>query len=181
MKYSRAWAILLYLCFMTVDLDAESLYIWTDKAGVEHITTEPPPKDVKTSAIIEYAPASEKQIEQYEQQKKASLEAWRIGRKRQEALEARRRADEAQKEALEARARAEHAAQAAKEYIETHNQNQYMRLVHKYEMRKVAAEASTARQQALEAEKRAKEAVERARLAEEQLQQVSKGAQNTEP
>jgi hypothetical protein len=171
MKYLTASAIVLFLGFTAAGLNADRLYIWTDKAGVEHITEEPPPAGAKTNSVMEYTPESKEQVEKYEQRKQKSVENWFIERRRQEALAARKKAEQAQKEALEARANAESTAQAAREYIETHNRNQYMRQAYKYQLRKAAEDANTAREQALEAEKRAQEAEERARLAEERLQQ----------
>jgi|GEM_PF-539514 len=169
MKYLTASAIVLVLGFMNTALKADRLYIWTAPSGVEHITEQPPPAGAKTNSVIDYTPESKKQVEQYEQQQQESLENWRLKQRRREALEARKKADEAQQEALKVRAKAQSAARTAKEYIETHNRNQYMRRAYKYELRKAAEDAATARQQAQEAEKRAKEAEERARLAEERL------------
>jgi hypothetical protein len=186
MKYLTASAIVLVLGFMNTALKADRLYIWTDQTGVEHITEQPPPAGAKTNSVIDYTPESEKQVEQYEQQQQESLENWRLKQRRREALAAGKKADEAQQEALKARAKAQSAARAAKEYIETHNRNQYMRRAYKYELRKAAEDADTARQQAQAAEKRAKEAQDRARLAEERLQhtlqeEAGKGEQNTGP
>jgi colicin import membrane protein len=183
MKYLTASAIVLFLGFTAVGINADLLYIWTDKAGVEHITEEPPPAGAKTNSVMEYTPESEEQVEQYEQQKQKSVENWLIERRKQEASAARKKADEAQQEALEARAKADSAAKAAREYIETHNRNQYMRRAYKYQLRKAAEDANTAREQALEAEKRAQEAGEIARRAEERLQQdlqeAGRGEQTT--
>jgi len=57
----------------------------------------------------------------------------------------------------------------AKEYIDTHDHNQYMRRAHKYEMRKKAGDADAALDQANAAVEKARKAEEKAKRAEEEL------------
>jgi hypothetical protein len=57
----------------------------------------------------------------------------------------------------------------AKEYIDTHDRNQYMRRAHKYEMKKKASEADAAIDQANAAAEKARKAAEKAKRAEEEL------------
>ena len=60
----------------------------------------------------------------------------------------------------------------AKEYIDTHDRNQYMRRAHKYEMKKKAGEAEAAVDQANAAAEKARKAEEKAKRAEEELNNI---------
>jgi hypothetical protein len=174
MKHRKATAILLFVWLVAAVSSADKLYIWTDKSGGEHITQEPPPKGAQTNSVMNYTPEPEKEVQRYRQRQRQELENYFVGQRRQEALDARSKADQTRREAEEARIEADLVTRQSQEYIETHNRNQYMRRAFKYERRKAAEKAEAARQNARQAAKVAREAEEKARLAEQRLQQALK-------
>jgi hypothetical protein len=99
------------------------------------------------------------------------------------AADRKRKLDEAQNEELKAQKAAEEARKTrgeadatvkdAKEYIDTHDRNQYMRRAYKYEMKKKAGEAEAAVDRANAAAEKARKAEEKAKRAEEDLNNVN--------
>ncbi|MEJ2168671.1 MAG: DUF4124 domain-containing protein, partial [Desulfobacterales bacterium] len=141
MKYPTATAILTLFWFTAAVSTADELYIWQDKSGVRHITQEAPPEGAHTNSVIGYTPQPEKEVQQYEQQQRLKSENQLVEQRKREAQEANQKAEEARREAQKAKSEANLVAQEAQKYIDTHNQNQYMRRAFKYERRKAAEDA----------------------------------------
>lgn len=55
-------------------LIAGEIYIWTDKKGVEHITTTPPPENAKVRHREKYQQTNQWEIDAYERQRKAAAD-----------------------------------------------------------------------------------------------------------
>ena len=181
MKHLNTAATLLSVWLAAAVSNADQLYIWTDKSGEAHITQEPPPAGIQPNSTVEYTPEPKREVRQFRQQQRRELSDYFVDKRRQEALEARRQAAEARREAEEARVAADLITRQSQEYIDTHNQNQYMRRAFKYERRKAAEKAEAARQSAQQAVKKAEQAEEAARLAEQRLQQALQWERETEP
>jgi len=161
----------LFMAF--AELQSAEVYTWTDENGNLHITQEPPPKKAKLKETMTYQPQPAIKDSETERRQKAVDEAAAEKLKSTELQKARAEAEQARKEAEIAEAQAEEAARMAKEYIETHNRNQYMRRAYQYQMEKAAADAEAAQERARLAEQRAIEAEKKARLAQEQTQPAS--------
>jgi hypothetical protein len=93
-------------------------------------------------------------------------------RKLEEAQNAELKAQKAAEEAKITRDKADAAVKDAKDYIDTHDRNQYMRRAHKYEMKKKAGDAEAAVDQAKSAAEKVRKAEEKAKRAEEELNNI---------
>ena len=170
MKYLIIGAVIASFIMAFAELQSAEVYTWTDENGNLHITQDPPPKKAKLKETMTYQPQPAIKVEETERRQKALDEAADEKLKSAELQKARAEAAQTRKEAEIAAAKAEEAARMAKEYIETHNRNQYMRRAYKYQMEKAAADAKAAQERARLAEQRAIEAEKKARLAQEQIQ-----------
>jgi hypothetical protein len=130
MKYFLIGVVIAGLFAASADLRAAEVYTWTDEKGNLHITQDPPPKKAKLKDTIIYEPQSAVKELETERRQKTADEAAAEKQNSDELLKARAEAEQARKDAETAAAKAEEAARVAKEYIETHNRNQYMRRVY---------------------------------------------------
>ena len=174
MKTVSAGLSLLLLFFTNTGIFADQVYTWTDKDGNMHITAEPPPRNARIKDVIEYKPRADETVSDAENKRDSEARVAPGEQESDELRRARARANKARQEAQTARAKADEATKAAEKYIETHNQNEYMRRAHQYQMRKAADDAKAAQEQArvaeekaIEAEKKAIEVEKKAKLAEE--------------
>ena len=106
------------------------------------------------------------------QEVNAGTEAELKKQKSDGARKARAEAEKAKKEAGIARGIAEEATRMAKEYIETHDRNQYERRAYEYQMEKAVEDAKDAEKQARIAQEKAIQVEKKAKLAEEQARQA---------
>lgn len=169
MKLLRLGLIIFFFLAVTGPLSADEVYTWTDKDGDLHITDEPPPQDATVRNVIKYKPQPEKEIQEIQRQQQMRENAVDRKRKLEEAQNLDLEAQKAAEEAKTARDKADAAVKDAKEYIDTHDRNQYMRRAYKYEMKKKAGEANTAVDRANAAAEKARKAEEKAQRAEEKL------------
>ena len=169
MKLLGLGFIIVFFFATTGPLSADKVYTWTDKDGNLHITDQPPPEGAKVDNVIKYKPQSEKEVLEIQRQQQMRENAVDRKQKLEEAQNAELKAQKAAEEAKIARAKADAAVKDAKEYIDTHDRNQYMRRAHKYEMKKKGAEADAAVDQANAAAEKARKAEEKAKRAEEEL------------
>jgi len=161
--------ILVFLFATTGSLNADKVYTWTDKDGNLHITDQPPPEGANVRNVIKYKPRPEKEVQEIQRQQQIWINAAERKRKLEEAQKAKLEAQKAAEEAKIARGKANAAVKDAKEYIDTHDRNQYMRRAHKYEMKKKASEANAAVDQANAAAEKARKAAEKAKRADKEL------------
>jgi len=174
MKFSHTVAAILVSFLISPDLTAGTIYKWTDKNGVEHITNLPPPEEVKVQERINYKERTAKERQEYQNIQEKEREESLKQQREQEAQEAKIRAEKAAKEAQEAKVGAEQATQKAQEYTE------------KYGLwKKDAKDAFRKRsrmliKEAKEAEARANEAVAKANQAEKEAIEAAKEAQEIE-
>ena len=153
-------------------LSADKVYTWTDKDGKLHITDQPPPESANVRDVIKYKPQSEEEVmknQRQQQMRENAEDRKRKKRKLEETQNAELKAQKAAEEAKIERDKADAAVKDAKEYIDTHNRNRYMRRAYKYEMKKKAAEAETTVDQSNAAAEKARKAEEKAKRAEEEL------------
>jgi len=172
MKFFGLGLIIIFFFATTGPLSADKVYTWTDKDGNLHITDQPPPKSAKVRNVIKYKPKSEKEILENQRQQRMWINAAERKRKLEDAQNAELEAQKAAEEAKIKRSKADAAVKEAKEYIDTHDRNQYMRRAHKYEMKKKASEAEAAVDQANAAAEKARKAAEKAKRAEEGLNDI---------
>jgi hypothetical protein len=172
MKLFGLSIIIIFFFATTGPLSADKVYTWTDKDGNVHITDQPPPKSAKISNVTTYKPQSQKEVRENQRQQQMRENAVDRKRKLEEAQDAGQKAQKAAEEAKRTRGKADAAVKDANQYIDTHDQNQYMRRAHKYEMKKKAGEAEAAVNQANAAAEKARKAEEKVKRAEEELNNI---------
>jgi hypothetical protein len=160
--------------FATVGpLSADKVYTWTDKDGHLFITDQPPPESANVSNVTTYKPQSEKEVLKNQRHQQMQENAADRKRKLEEAQNAELKAQKAAEEARITRGEADATVKDAKEYIDTHDRNQYMRRAYKYEMKKKAGEAEATVDRANAAAEKARKAEEKVKRAEEDLNNVN--------
>jgi hypothetical protein len=169
MKSLSLGIIIIFFFATTGPVSADKVYTWTDKDGNVHITNQPPPQGAKVRDVIKYKPQSEEEVMKNQRQQQMRENAVDRKRKLEETQNAELKAQKAAEEAKIARDKADAAVKDAKEYIDTHDRNQYMRRAYKYEMKKKASEAEAAVDQAKAAAEKARKSEEKAKRAEEEL------------
>jgi hypothetical protein len=172
MKLFGLGTIIILFLATTVPLSADKVYTWTDKDGNVHITDQSPPEGASVRDVIKYKPPSEGEVLKNQRQQQMRENAVDRKRKLEEAQNAERKAQKAAEEANITRGKADAAVKDANKYIDTHDRNQYMRRAHKYEMKKKAGEAEAAVDQANAAAEKARKAEEKAKRAEEELNNI---------
>ena len=177
MKLFRLGIIIIFFFATSGPLSADKVYTWTDKDGNLHITDQPPPEGASVRNVIKYKPQSEKEVLENDRQQQIRENAVDRKQKLEEAQNAELEARKAAEEARITRGKADAAVKDAKDYIDTHDRNQYMRRAHKYEMKKKAGEADAAVDQANAAAEKARKAQEKAKRAEEELNNIQKSIQ----
>ena len=66
LKFLCTTTTILILFLTRPDLNAETIYKWTDANGVVHITNLPPPKEVKIQEVMRYKEETAKEIREYQ-------------------------------------------------------------------------------------------------------------------
>jgi hypothetical protein len=172
MKLFGLGFIIIFFLATTGPLSADKVYTWTDKDGNVHITDQPPPEGANVSNVTTYKPQSEKEILKNQRQQHMRENAVDRKRKLEETQNAELKAQKVAEEAKIERDKADAAVEDAKQYIDTHDRNQYMRRAHKYEMKKKAGEAEAAVDQANAAAEKVRKAEEKAKRSEEELNNI---------
>ena len=163
MKLFGLGFIILFFLATTGPLSAAKVYTWTDKDGKVHITDQPPPEGANVSNVMTYKPQSEKEVLENDRKQQMRENAVDRKQKLEESQNAEQEAQKAAEEAKVAGDKADAAVKDAKQYIDTHDRNQYMRRAYKYEMKKKAAEAEADVDQANAAAEKARKAQEKAK------------------
>lgn len=158
------------------DLWAGSIYTWTDQNHVVHITETPPPPGVVPDDVMNNPPEQPSRA-QPGSQKPQSIGSWEIQQAEQQARQASQQLEQAQKHAQQVKQEAERIIRDSQQYIDTHDNNQYMRTAHKYQLRQ-------ARNAILESEAKVQDAADQLRQAEQnavasqqQLKEAQRGTQ----
>ena len=173
MKLFGLGTIIIFFFATTGLLSADKVYTWTDKDGNVHITDQPPPEGANVREVTTYKPQSEEEVMENQRQQQVRENAVDRKRKLEEAQDAELKAQKAAEEVKITRGKADAAVKNANQYIDTHDENQYMRRAHKYEMKNKAGEAEAAVDQAnAAAAEKARKAEEKAQRAEEELNNI---------
>jgi hypothetical protein len=172
MKLFGLGIIITFFLATTGPVSADKVYTWTDKDGNVHITDQPPPEGANVRDVIKYKPQPEEEVMKNQRQQQMRENAVDRKRKLEETQNAELKAQKAAEEAKIERDKADAAVKDAKQYIDTHDRNQYMRRAHKYEMKKKASEAEAAVDQANAAAEKARKAEEKAKRAEAELNNI---------
>jgi len=153
---------------------AGSIYTWTDKNGVVHITETPPPPGAAVEDAMSNPPESA--VQPSPPQPPQSVGAWEVQQAEQQARQAQEQLEAARQQAAEAEQEAQQTIRQSEEYIGTHDKNQYMRQVFTYELKQAADAARAAEAQAQEAAGQVQQAEQNAAAAQQQVQGAQEDA-----
>jgi hypothetical protein len=153
---------------------AGSIYTWTDKNGAVHITETPPPPGAAVEDAMSNPPESPAPAQPSPPPQ--SIGDWEVQQAEQQARQAQEQLEAARQKAAEAEQEAQQTIRQSEEYIDTHDNNQYMRRVLKYQLRQAADAAQAAETKAEEAADQVKQAEQDAAAAEQQVQGAQEDA-----
>ena len=157
-------------------LRAGSIYTWTDKNGAVHITETPPPPGAAVEDALSNPPESPAPVRPAQPQPPQSIGDWEVQQAEQQARQAQEQLEAARQKAAEAEREAQQTIRQSEEYIDTHDNNQYMRRVFKYELKQAADAAQAAEAKAQEAAGQVQQAEQNAAAAEQQVQGAQEDA-----
>ena len=175
MKTGFTFVFALFLLCGSHILSAQTLFTWTDEAGVTHITENKPPEGIQIEEKFHYQKQpSKRPLEIEENRKKGQTDL-----EKSEAIERaeieRRKANEAKQKAEEAFKKANQIKKETDEYVEKvkykSRKTKSLRVKMKRrieEANKAIAEAEQLKQFAIKAEKKAKDAESEAIKLEEE-------------
>lgn len=153
-----------------------TIYTWTDKNGAVHITETPPPPGAAVEDVLSNPPESPAPVKPSQPQAPQSIGDWEVQQAEQQAQQAQEQLEAARQKAAEAEQEAQQTIRQSEEYIDTHDNNQYMRQAFKYELRQAAAAAQAAEAKAQEAADQVKQAEQNAAAAQQQVQGAQEDA-----
>jgi len=151
-----------------------SIYTWTDKNGAVHITETPPPPGAAVEDVMNNPPESPAPVQP--SQPPQSIGNWEVQQAEQQARQAQEQLQAARQKAVEAEREAQQTIRQSEEYIDTHDNNQYMRQAFTYELRQAADAAQAAAAKAQEAAEQVKQAEQNAAAAQQQVQGAQEDA-----
>ena len=177
LKFLCTTGAILILFLARPDLNAETIYKWTDANGVVHISNLPPPKEVKIQEVMRFKKETAKEIREYQHlQEKKSQERFKQ-QKIKDAQESKIRAQKAKLKAEEAKVHAEQAILKAQESVEKYNvRKKKIRKKHRKKVSKLIEEAKEAEAQASKLIEEAQEAENKTNKAVTKANQVEKEA-----
>jgi hypothetical protein len=152
------------------DLWSGSIYTWTDKNGTIHITETPPPTGATVEGVMGNPAESPDSVQPAQPQPSQSVWKWNLEQAEQQARQAQEQLEAARQKAAEAEQEAQRTIQQSKEYIDSHDNNQYMRWAFRYKLRMAAEAAQAAQAKAREAAGQVKQAEQRVADALQQVQ-----------
>jgi type IV secretory pathway VirB10-like protein len=155
---------------------AGSIYTWTDKNGAVHITETPPPPGAAVEDAMSNPPESPAPAPVQPSPPPQSIGDWEVQQAEQQAMQAQEQLEAARQKAAEAEQEAQQTIRQSEEYIDTHDNNQYMRRVLKYQLRQAADAAQAAEAKAQEAAGQVQQAEQDAAAAEQQVQGAQEDA-----
>jgi type IV secretory pathway VirB10-like protein len=155
---------------------AGSIYTWTDKNGAVHITETPPPPGAAVEDVTSNPPESPAPVQPSQPQLPQSIGNWEVQQAEQQAQQAQEQLEAERQKAAEAEREAQQTIRQSEEYIDTHDDNPYMRRVLTYEVKQAADAAQAAEAQAQEAAGQMKQAEQDAAAAQQQVQGAQEDA-----
>jgi hypothetical protein len=150
-----------------------SIYTWTDKNGAVHITETPPPPGAAVEDVLSNPPDPPTPAQPSPPQ---PIGNWEVEQAEQQARQAQEQLETARQKAAEAEQEARQTIRQSEEYLDTHDNNQYMRRAFKYELRQAAEAAQAAEAKAREEAAQVKQAEQNAAAAEQQVQGAQEDA-----
>lgn len=173
MRMIRTTILFLTACAFqcATGLWAGSIYTWTDQNHVVHITETPPPPGVVPDDVVSNPPESPSRVQPGSQQPE-SIVSWEIQQAEQQARQASQQLEQAQKRAQQVKQEAERIIQESKQYIDSHDNNQYMRIAHKYKLRQARNAILESGAEVQEATDQLKQAEQNAVAAQQQLKEA---------
>jgi len=153
---------------------AGSIYTWTDKNGAVHITETPPPPGAAVEDALSNPPESPVPVQPSPPPQ--SVGNWEVEQAQQQARQAQEQLETARQQAAEAEREAQQTIQQSETYIDTHDNNQYMRRVFDYELKQAADAAQAAEARAQEAAGQMQQAEQNAAAAEQQVRGAQEDA-----
>src|SRR5512143_3655836 len=153
---------------------AGSIYTWTDQNRVVHITETPPPEGVAVDEVMGNPPESASRVRSGLPQPQP-VGSWEIQQAEQQARQAAQQLQQAEKNAQQARQEAERTIRESQEYIDSHDNNQYMRTAHKYQLRQARNAILASEAKVQEAADQLKQAEQNDEAARQLLQEVRDG------
>jgi len=167
--------VLFLLCGSQI-LSAQSLFIWTDEAGVVHFSDSKPPEGTQIEEEFHYQKQSPKSSLEIEENRKNRQTTREISKTFERAEIEKRKANNARQKAEEAFKKANQIKKEADEYIQKvrykSRTRKSLRVKMKRRMEKAnraTAEAEQLKQLAIKAEKKAKDAESEAKKLEEEI------------
>ena len=113
---------------------AESIYTWTDQNRVVHITDTLPPAGVPVDEVMDNPPKAASRARSGLPQPQ-SVGNWEMQQAEQQARQAAQQLQQAEKNAQQTKQEAERTIRESQEYIDSHDNNQYMRRALKYQLK----------------------------------------------
>lgn len=180
MKFTRVIVLLCWVVFLTFrpadDLWADRIYTWTDKSGIVHLTQTSPPSGVALDSVINNPPGSPNPSRRSPDKRSSSIWNWQIHQAEMRVRQAQQRLLAAEKIAQQAEVLAEDTTKRSRHYIDTHDNNQYMRRVFKFKMRQAYNAAKAADAKAREAGDNLRQAEQQYHAAQQQLKEAQEDA-----
>ena len=180
----NAFLTVLFLCGIVSfallpagDLWADSIYTWTDRSGIVHITETPPPSGVAVDTVMINPPSSSPFFPQKGQAQSRSVWNWNVRQAEVEARQAQQQLQTAAKNAQQAEIQAHETMQWSMHYIDTHDQNQYMRRVFKFQLKQAKNAVEDAEAKVRKAVDQLKQADQQDQATQEQLREAQEDAE----
>ncbi len=174
MKYFNLTAGLLLVLSAVFNVQAQTLYTWTDDRGILHITEQPPLETdrAKDIDIIRYRQKTHQEVEAIERQKEATRREFDKIQQIQDLLRIEAQAKEARRKAQQALQQAEKKYESDQEYIRRLTSTDEKRKQFRQRVLLLNAEAEANLAQAKAALDQADEAVRKAQSAVEEAAEV---------
>jgi hypothetical protein len=154
------------------DLWADSIYTWTDRSGIVHITETPPPSVAAADSVMNNPPSSPLLSRQNGRAKSQSIWDWEVRQAEVGVRQAQELWQAAEKNAQQAEIQAHETMQWSMHYIDTHDQNQYMRRVFKFQLKQAKNAVEDAEAKVQKAVDQLKQAEQQDEAAQEQLREA---------
>ncbi len=166
--------VLFLLCGSHI-LSAQSLFIWTDEAGVVHFSDSKPPEGTQIEEELHYQKQSPKSPLEIEENRKNRQTDREISKAIERAETEKRKANNARQKAEEAFKKANQIKKETDEYIQKVKYRSRAKISLRVKMKRrmeeanrAIAEAEQLKQLAIKAEKKAKDAESEAKKLEEE-------------
>ncbi len=170
LKYTIAVVLLLF--FTGAASSTESIYTWTDKNGVIHMTNKQPPKGVTVEQRIDYLPETTEPIRIEQDKPPTEASEQDLNEAQAKAAQERQKAEGARRRAQAAIAIANQREKEAIAYYEKVKNKSLKRKSLRIKIERQFQEVTPLKAEAERLNRLADEAEERARVAEEAVQKL---------